>query len=144
MELGRGLRCYPDLFEGISEDIMLELFSSQEPKHEVVLAAIKAVHTTEDVQLRSQEERVLGFIENSVRRLSKEDLIKLLKFWTASNVWINLDLKVSFNSSENLNMIPTATTCSCTLHMSRKYTSQSDVEKDLRAVLKEDFSFDVI
>ena len=92
MELGKGLRCYPDLFKGITEEVIMDLFSSQVPQHAVIVDAMEALFLTGlgTGHLRVLEERAFLFLETSIIRLSNEDLVKLLKFWTASNVWMGL------------------------------------------------------
>ena len=53
MQLGKGLNAYPDLLQGIEEGVILQLFESQIPSHQALLAEVKPMHSAD---LRFQEE----------------------------------------------------------------------------------------
>ena len=78
MELREDLRCYPDLFQGITEGVILNILESQVPKQEEILNAITALYSPGS--LHAQEERVYLHVENAIRRLSKEGAPEVLHY----------------------------------------------------------------
>lgn len=92
------------------------------------------------------EEMVKDHFERFLTSLSPYKLKKLLKFWTASDCLLDENLKVGFNSLDDIMLRPTATTCSNMLHISRNYRTFEELKSNiLTYILSEEArSFDSI
>ena len=133
LQIARGLRCFPTLWNGVSEEALQHMYSELTPSIEAVIEHMQCEYA-EDKECRYAEERVVHFMETFLSSLSRKELEKVLIFWTASNV-LHGSLKLAFNSAEGACRCPHATTCTSTLTVSRLYLTDDEFRLDMNVMI---------
>jgi len=137
--LQKGLCCYPLLWDGVTEELVLQLLEQYSASPEKLTEMITYNHS-DDAILRSLEERAKGFLTRYICGCSKGNLKKLLRFWISSDILCIDNLTVAFNSLDGCQRRPIANTCAATLQVSRMYLTYSELETNFNIVLDSDES----
>ncbi|XP_014674228.1 PREDICTED: uncharacterized protein LOC106814425 [Priapulus caudatus] len=129
-QLHTGMRCYPSLWMGLSGQVVEQMFDRLRPTPAKVLECISSAHS-DDTDLQFAEYRVYGYLEQFISSLNAEKLERLLQFWTAADILLQVDLLVAYNSLQGTSIRPIANTCSQTLQLSRFYVSYQDFKHNM-------------
>ena len=90
---------------------------------------------SDDPVAKALEETVAGFVESYLLGVNKEELSNFLEYVTGSEM-LPESLRVEFNGQCNEeSMIPTAHTCSMSLHVSRYFLSYSHFQTIMKNML---------
>ena len=84
------------------------------------------------------EERVYGYLRDLIGNFSVENTRKFIRFVTGSTVLSSSPIKTVFNSVAGLACRPIAHTCDNTIELSTDYTTYSDFNSEMMAILSDD------
>ena len=82
------------------------------------------------------EQRVFGYLTQYIGHMKVDEVQKFLRFCTGSSVCIAKPISVTFNSSMGLTRAPIAHTCSCTLELSRSYSTFLEFANEFNCILQ--------
>lgn len=132
-----GMDCYPLLWQGASESLILNIMDKFKPTAQKVVDLL-SYSASDDPTLLMLEERVKTYLERYIRSLSDQQLLAFLRFWTSSDTLCFSKLNVTFNSNEGISRRPIANTCDAVLHVSRMYFSVDEFMQDFNVYLNDD------
>ncbi|XP_052231899.1 uncharacterized protein LOC127845185 [Dreissena polymorpha] len=131
-----GLDCYPLLWKGVSESLIVSLLDKFKPTPAKVINLI-SYKSSDNATMSMLEERIKSYLERFIRSLSKPQLLAFLRFWTSSDTLCIRKLNVEFNSTEGINRRPIANTCDAVLHVSRMYFSAEELAQEFNLHLND-------
>ena len=113
-------RCCKNVFGQISEAGFTSFVESLRPTGQVLAHALRASYST-NASAQALEERVFSYLQTFIEGLDINKAGVLLKFVSGAEVLSNdFIIMVVYNGiSEEENMLPTANTCSATIHISK-------------------------
>ncbi|XP_063437443.1 uncharacterized protein LOC134718705 [Mytilus trossulus] len=135
----KGMDCYPLLWQGASETVVVNLLEQYHPTADKIINKIHYNHS-EEPTLNLLEERAKNYFEHYIMQLNKSQINALLRFWTSADTLCIEQLEVSFNSTEGLQRRPIANTCAATLQISRLYFSNEDLSQEFDIYLSDSSS----
>lgn len=110
-------------------DDLLQMFALKTPTSRKVVKILLASATNAD------ESRVLDFLKQFIRSLSKDVLLNWLHFVTGSRVMCYDSIVIHFNSKEGLMRAPIARTCVPSLEVSSSYATYPEFRQEFLNIL---------
>ena len=125
------------IFSSVAECYFCECIDKLKPSPQLLADCLRPEYS-DDPFMAAHEERVGEYLRKYVLSLAGIKLACFLKYVTGMDLFISdLCITVVFNSiSEMERMVPTANTCSATLHMSRFFLSYITFEDIMNSLLK--------
>eukprot|EP00794_Sanderia_malayensis_P021313 gene21313-23386_t len=134
------------LFGEPTEEEFTTMLNSLVPTGVEVVSKLKFKYSDNDTQY-ALEERVAGFLQTFLVSLGRNDIMSFVRFVSGCEI-LPASIQVEFNGESNEEMmIPSAHTCSISLHISRyflTYQSLQSVFKNLLVNKRLWSSFDVV
>eukprot|EP00794_Sanderia_malayensis_P007518 gene7518-8351_t len=134
------------LFGEPTEEEFTTMLNSLVPAGVEVVSKLKFKYSDNDTQY-ALEERVAGFLQTFLVSLGRNDIMSFVRFVSGCEI-LPASIQVEFNGESNEEMmIPSAHTCSISLHISRyflTYQSLQSVFKNLLVNKRLWSSFDVV
>jgi len=112
------------------------MFEQQLPSGDKLLAVL----APEDDNLRQDQQNAFYFLQQYVRQLDQDELMRFLQFVTGASVMPDRVI-VTFNALSGELRRPIAHTCSNTLELSCTYICYQELKRELNLVLQNPLSF---
>jgi len=112
------------------------MYQQQLPSADKVIAVL----TPDDDNLRQDQQNSLYFLQQYVRQLEQEELMRFLQFVTGASVMPDR-VVVTFNALSGELRRPIAHTCTNTLELSCSYTCYQELKREFTSVLQNPLSF---
>eukprot|EP00112_Aurelia_sp_Birch-Aquarium-sp1_P016971 Seg3891.2 transcript_id=Seg3891.2/GoldUCD/mRNA.D3Y31 product="E3 ubiquitin-protein ligase TOM1-like" protein_id=Seg3891.2/GoldUCD/D3Y31 len=122
------------VFKDINEPLFKAILEGILPSGRQLIPRLQ-FHYSDDHIAKALEETVAGFVESYLLGVNKEELGNFLEYVTGSEM-LPESLRIEFNGQCNEeSMIPTAHTCSMSLHISRYFLSYNHFQTIMKNML---------
>ena len=125
------MEVHPYLWDQIHMDCIARIYEYGVPTSATVWRMVKS-----PPNMNAQQDTILDYLRRYIFSLDREELSKFLRFVTGSSTIVTSRITLSFCSSDGLQRIARAYTCTGGLVVSTKYNTYFEFKQEFNSILQ--------